>query len=86
MMMTMTQITEILKCSRVTAERALRSAGIMPNIERFAHGRKHYYNVTADQLPDIIAQYKTDPEQIAAQQGAALMALESALRGLSHGY
>lgn len=53
MMMTMTQITEILKCSRVTAERALRSAGIMPNIERFAHGRKHYYNVTADQLPDI---------------------------------
>lgn len=81
-MMTMTQITEILKCSRVTAERALRSAGIMPNIEKFAHGRRHYYNVTADQLPDIIAQYKTDPGQIAAQQGAALMALESAFNNL----
>lgn len=77
-MMTMKEITAILKCSRVTAESALRQAGIQKKVISFAHGRKNLFDVTAAQLPEIMASYNKDPSQIAMQQSAALGALEAA--------
>lgn len=77
-MMTMKQIMAITKCSRATAAAALMQANIKRTVVRFAHGRKHFYEVNPERLPEIMADYKRDPEQIAMQQGAALMELEAA--------
>lgn len=82
-MMSMKQITEILKCNRVTAGRALKLAGITIKPVKFDHGRKHYYEVTEDQLPDILQNYQKDPNEIAMQQAASLSALEAAFGRLS---
>ena len=76
-MMTIHEIREILKCSRVTAEAALKKASIKKTVLRFDHGRKHFYDVNPERLPEIMADYKRDDAQIAMQQGAALNALET---------
>lgn len=78
-MMTIHEIMKILKCSRSTAQTVLKQANIRKTVVSFAHGRKHFYDVTPEQLPEIMADYKRDPEKTALQQSAALRALEMAL-------
>lgn len=77
-MMTIHEIRKSLKCSRATAESALRRANVKKTVVSFAHGRKNLYDVQPERLPEIMADYKKDPEKTALQQSAALNALEMA--------
>lgn len=76
-MMTIHEVRTILKYSRATAEAALKYANVSKTVVRFAHGRKHFYDVNPERLPEIMANYKRDPEKTALQQNTALSALEA---------
>ena len=83
-MMDMKIIQQTLGCGRATAAKRLFNAGYKPEMRSTANGRKIFYNVTVEQLHALPAEKV--PEQVAMSQGRALMALESALRGLSNGH
>lgn len=81
-MMTMKQITELLKCSGWTAKKMLSEAGITPTIitgsGNKGGGIKHVYDLTAARVLELKdANKKRDPGIVAIQQGMALSALES---------
>jgi len=76
-MMTVSQITQTLKCSRQTALTMLEKAGLHPVKVPFSHGKKHFYDTTQEKLLEIKEQQQKDPEKIARQQAAALTHLES---------
>lgn len=77
-MMSIHEIMKILKCSRATAQTVLKQANVKKTVVPFEHGRKHFYDLTPEQLPEIMAGYKKDDAQIVMQQDAALSALEMA--------
>lgn len=77
-MMTIHEVRKSLQCSRATAEAALKHANVSKTVVRFAHGRKHFYDVDPGRLPEIMANYKKDPAQIAEQKMTAFSALEMA--------
>jgi len=78
-MMIMKDIKLILKCSENKAKRVMKKANVIVTEKRFARGMKNLYAVTPEQLPQMLEDYETDPEQTARQQASALSALESAL-------
>ena len=80
-MMTMKQITELMRCSGSTAKTRLSKAGITPIIlsAGASGGVRHVYDVTPEQVLKLKdATSNRTPEQIVAQQGRALSALEAA--------
>lgn len=78
-MMLMKDIKPILKCSAQKAKLVMKKSNVSVTEQKFAHGMKYVYDVTPEQLPEMLADYNKDPEQTAMQQAAALSALEGAL-------
>lgn len=76
-MMTMNQITDTLRCNRMTATNMLEKAGVQKVVMSFKHGKKHFWRVTTEQLIQIRANQQKDPQKIAMQQAAALSQIES---------
>lgn len=74
-MMDIKQITKILGCGRQKAIKRMLAAGINTEKKSFSHGKKFYYNVTEEQLRELMVE--KDPEQMVMSQAQALMALES---------
>ncbi|MBV6447075.1 hypothetical protein [Nitrosomonas sp.] len=76
-MMAMNQITDTLRCTRMTATNMLEKAGVQKVVVPFKHGKKHFWRVTHDRLLEIKANQQKDPQKIAVQQAAALSLIES---------
>ena len=83
-MMTMKQIIALLKCSRWKAMKMLSEAGIKPTIvpsrskSNNGGGIKHVYDLTAAKVLELKDTGKPSQDQVVAQQGRALSALEAA--------
>ena len=81
-MMTMKQITELMRCSGSTAKTRLSKAGITPiRLSGGANGGggiKHLYDITPEKALELKEACNRTPEQVVAQQGRALSALEAA--------
>ena len=81
--MTMKQITDLMRCSGSTAKTRLSKAGIRPIIlsgggAARGGGIRHIYDVTPEQVLELKEACNRTPEQVVAQQGRALSALEAA--------
>lgn len=80
-MMTMKQITELMRCSGSTAKTRLSKAGITPiRISGGARGGgiRHLYDITPEQVLELKDASNRNLDQVVAQQGRALSALEAA--------
>lgn len=80
-MMTMKQITELMRCSGSTAKTRLSKAGITPiRLSGGARGGgiRHLYDITPEKALELKEACNRTPEQVVAQQGRALSALEAA--------
>lgn len=81
-MMTMKQIMELMRCSGSTAKTRLSKAGITPiRLSGGASGGggiRHIYDVTPEQVLELKDASNRNLDQVVAQQGRALSALEAA--------
>ncbi|MBK7490863.1 MAG: hypothetical protein IPI17_01850 [Nitrosomonas sp.] len=80
-MMTMKQIMELMRCSGSTAKTRLSKAGITPiRLSGGASGGggiRHLYDITPEQVLELKDASNRNLDQVVAQQGQALSALES---------
>jgi hypothetical protein len=81
-MMTMKQITELMRCSGSTAKTRLSKAGITPiRLSGGASGGggiRHLYDITPEKALELKNSGNLSQDQVVAQQGRALYALEAA--------
>jgi len=78
--MTMKQIMELMRCSGSTAKTRLSKAGITPirrSSGRNGGGIRHLYDITPEQVLELKDASNRNLDQVVAQQGQALSALES---------
>lgn len=84
-MMTMDEIIKQVRMSRWTAAKMLQKANVRKVSVPFAHGKKHYWDLTPERLLEIKeAHYrpgKYHPDKITMDQAAALTRLESCFAG-----
>ncbi|MXS81708.1 hypothetical protein [Nitrosomonas oligotropha] len=78
-MLTTKQVSKILGCCAITAKRKLENAGIKAKIQTSIHGKrkKHFFDITEQQLHELILKQRKSTEKRNLQQVISLRALES---------
>ena len=68
-------------CCAITAKRKLENAGIKAKIQTSIHGKrkKHFFDITEQQLHELILKQRKSTEKRILQQAVSLRALESML-------
>lgn len=78
-MLTTKQVSKILGCCAITAKRKLEDIGIKAKVQTSinAKGKKHFFDITEQQLHELISEKKKNHKNRISQQAVSLHALES---------